>query len=491
MIVDIHTHVGEYPGHISETFAEQARAAWADVVLGGTLDEHHANALDGVDRAVVLAFDAPAAGFVVPNDYVASYVARDPARLLGFGSVDPSSPTALDELERMKSDLGLVGCKLGPIYQNVDPLGPEFLRVCEALERLELPMLIHQGTTFARSGSLSLARPILLDEIALRYPELRIVIAHMGHPWFDETIAVIRRHPHVYADVSALVSPPLAALPGARRDARVRRRPQAPVRNGLPVLHRPPDDRRPALGDGRGVRAGDAGDRPGGDRGHHRAGLAGAARHRLRRSLLRPLGLLDRLDLLGLPGQVLLEPLDPGSLGRRHGVPLDHLCDDRRRLLDVRVADRARCVTKRMRRRVALEHAEARGIEQRDQLAPARARAAHVGEHDVRLDRLGPERMPGTRPAAAPSSRARRWSSAIRSTIVSSATRPAAAAIPARCTLPPPRRCSHQPRPLDDGLAARQHRAERRREALVEREARPSSRARRGRRAEHRARRPR
>ena len=67
-------------------------------------------------------------------------------------------------------------------------------------------MLIHQGTTFARAGSLLQARPILLDEIALRYPELKIVIAHMGHPWFDEAIAVVRRHPHVYADVSALVS---------------------------------------------------------------------------------------------------------------------------------------------------------------------------------------------------------------------------------------------------------------------------------------------
>jgi predicted TIM-barrel fold metal-dependent hydrolase len=206
VIVDIHTHVGEYPDHISEKFAAEAKAAWAGVKLGGTLDEHHAEALDGVDRAVVLAFDAPAAGFVVPNDYVASYVARDPARLIGFGSVDPSSSGAIDELERMKADLGLAGCKLGPIYQDVDPLGPEFLRVCEALERLELPMLIHQGTTFARAGSLLQARPILLDEIALRFPELRIVIAHMGHPWFSETIAVIRRHPHVYADVSALVS---------------------------------------------------------------------------------------------------------------------------------------------------------------------------------------------------------------------------------------------------------------------------------------------
>ena len=206
VIIDVHTHVGEYLVHISETFATQARAAWPEAPLGGSLDDHYRDALADVDRAVVLAFNAPASGYVVPNDYVAEYVARDPARLVGFGSVDPSDPGAVDELERMQGDLGLVGCKLGPIYQNVDPLSREFLRVCEALERLGLPMLIHQGTTFARAGSLLQARPILLDEIALRYPRLTIVIAHMGHPWFDETIAVVRRHPHVYADVSALVS---------------------------------------------------------------------------------------------------------------------------------------------------------------------------------------------------------------------------------------------------------------------------------------------
>ena len=205
LIVDVHTHVGEYPAHIGETFASEAREAWPEVTLGGTLDDHYRDALADVDAAIVLAFNAPAAGFVVPNDYVAEYVARDPARLVGFGAVDPhDGAAAIDELERFR-DLGLVGCKLGPIYQDVDPLSPEFLAVCAALERLELPMLIHQGTTFSRAGSLLQARPVLLDEIALRHPELRIVIAHMGHPWFDEAIAVVRRHPNVYADVSALV----------------------------------------------------------------------------------------------------------------------------------------------------------------------------------------------------------------------------------------------------------------------------------------------
>jgi predicted TIM-barrel fold metal-dependent hydrolase len=205
MIVDVHTHVGEYPAHIDEKFASEAREAWPDVVLGRTLDEHYRDALADVDVAVVLAFNAPAAGFVVPNDYVAQYVARDPARLIGFGAVDPHHPAAVDELERMKSDLGLVGCKLGPIYQDIDPLAPAFLAVCDALERLELPLLIHQGTTFSRAGSLLVARPALLDEIALRYPDLKIVIAHMGHPFFDEAIAVVRRNRNVYADVSALV----------------------------------------------------------------------------------------------------------------------------------------------------------------------------------------------------------------------------------------------------------------------------------------------
>ena len=42
-----------------------------------------------------------------------------------------------------------------------------------------------------------------MDEIAIRFPELRIVMAHIGHPWQADTVTVIRKHPHVYADVSA------------------------------------------------------------------------------------------------------------------------------------------------------------------------------------------------------------------------------------------------------------------------------------------------
>lgn len=203
MIVDFHTHVGA-PEHFFGDFAADSGRAWGDsVVLGGTLDEHWSSAAGPVDRCVVLAFAAPAAGYVVPNEYVAEYVARDPEKLVGFGSIDPGSVDAMRHLEELPT-LGLRGLKLAPIYQHISPLDSRTLNVVEGATDLGLPILFHMGTTFLRNGDLNHARPITVDEIARRFPEAKIVIAHLGHPWIGETLAVIRKHPNVYADVSAL-----------------------------------------------------------------------------------------------------------------------------------------------------------------------------------------------------------------------------------------------------------------------------------------------
>jgi len=60
------------------------------------------------------------------------------------------------------------------------------------------------ATTFSSGVPLDYARPVHMDQVACEYPELKIVLAHMGHPWEGETIAAIRKQPHLYADVSAL-----------------------------------------------------------------------------------------------------------------------------------------------------------------------------------------------------------------------------------------------------------------------------------------------
>ena len=155
---------------------------------------------------------------VVPelNDYVAEFVSAAPARRLGFLSIHPEVPGAESELERARTELGLVGIKLGPNYQVFDPLGPAALRIYELAERHGLPILFHQGASPVREAPLRFAHPLLMDEVAIRFPELRVVMAHLGHPWQRETIVTIRKHPHVYADVSALFYRPWSFYEGLR-----------------------------------------------------------------------------------------------------------------------------------------------------------------------------------------------------------------------------------------------------------------------------------
>lgn len=150
------------------------------------------------------------------NDAVAEFVAAAPTRRIGFLSIHPEVEGAEDELERARTDLGLKGIKLGPNYQVFDPLGPAALRVYELAERYGLPILFHQGASPVREAPLRYAHPLLMDEIAIRFPELRVVLAHMGHPWQRETIVTIRKHPHLYADVSALFYRPWSFYEGMR-----------------------------------------------------------------------------------------------------------------------------------------------------------------------------------------------------------------------------------------------------------------------------------
>ena len=205
MIVDVHTHVWERPAHLSEAFIEDAKAAAGAAYkpIEVDLDEHW-RAMEPVDRAIVLGFRARHVGVLVPNEYVAEYVGRHPEKLIGFCSVDPNDADAIEQLDDAVKRLGLRGLKVGPIYQNIHPQDERFMALMERAEALGVPVLIHQGTTFCSNVSLELANPILLQPIALKFPKLRMLIAHMGHPWIAETLVLIRKHPHFYSDISAL-----------------------------------------------------------------------------------------------------------------------------------------------------------------------------------------------------------------------------------------------------------------------------------------------
>ncbi|MDF2668112.1 MAG: amidohydrolase [Paenibacillus sp.] len=207
MIFDCHTHLAE-PHHISGPFLEDARKAWGSDFQLTCSPEDHRRAVKDCSGAIVLALDAPAVGFNVPNEWVGAYIAENPTRLFGFASVDPNRQSAERLLERDAKEYKLKGLKLAPIYQDFHPLD----RICYPLyakaQELKLPIMWHQGTSFVHKGPLEKSRPVFLDPVARSFPDLKMIIAHMGHPWIGEAISVVRKNPNVYTDISALGSRP-------------------------------------------------------------------------------------------------------------------------------------------------------------------------------------------------------------------------------------------------------------------------------------------
>jgi uncharacterized protein len=205
MIVDCHTHIWECPGHVSREFIAEANSRARGKPLDiHTPPERHWPATQNVDKAIVFGIRAFHSDLSSPNDYIADYIKAHPEKLIGFAAVDPTHDNVCETLEHAIGDLKLRGVKLGPIYQNIHPMDERMLPVYSFCEKRNLPILIHQGTTFPRKAPLKFSLPILLEDVAMQFPDLKMVIAHMGHPWIDDTIVLIRKQPNFFADISAL-----------------------------------------------------------------------------------------------------------------------------------------------------------------------------------------------------------------------------------------------------------------------------------------------
>ena len=225
MIVDVHTHV---PTHVDAVPPDEER--WNPVlrpdrsVKMTTSFDEYLKAMEPVDRAICFGIAMPPGreGLIGEkqernvNAAAAALVARAPEKLIGFMSVHPDEPGVLEEMERAYGDLGLRGLKLGPNYQNFDPLGENARRVYARAQEMGIPALFHQGTSPMRDAPIRYAHPLVMDEIAMLFPDLRIVMAHMAHPWLEDCLVVVRKHPNVYADVSARFYRPWSFYNGMR-----------------------------------------------------------------------------------------------------------------------------------------------------------------------------------------------------------------------------------------------------------------------------------
>ncbi len=209
MLIDCHTHVWDVDKHLGQEMISDFSRVW-----GGSIEslkatpEVHEKAMSKVDKAIVLAFKSLFLKINVPNEYVAEYVDKFPDKLIGFCCIDPNQPDATAELKKCIQDLHMKGLKISPIYQNFDPNSDRAYKLFELAQELEIPVLIHQATTFIRRAPLKYAYPSLLDDVATNFSDLKIILAHLGHPWEDEAIVLVRKHPNVWADISTLTSRP-------------------------------------------------------------------------------------------------------------------------------------------------------------------------------------------------------------------------------------------------------------------------------------------
>jgi predicted TIM-barrel fold metal-dependent hydrolase len=159
-----------------------------------------------IDKIVIVSFNAKTAYDIVlvTNEDIANFVGRYPERLIGFAGIDMPANDAVDQLEYAITSLGLKGLKIVPPVQKIDISDKKYDPIWKKLIDLDIPLWTHGGHQSSTAGSVAkYGHPLLIDEVAMRHEDLKIIIGHMAIPWFWDAYSVVLRHPNVYIDISA------------------------------------------------------------------------------------------------------------------------------------------------------------------------------------------------------------------------------------------------------------------------------------------------
>lgn len=211
MIIDAHVHI-PFREDLTEQEVMFMRKKSIDVSsltgepnqLLGRLDSV------GIDRAVVFPLAMPSPSKTETeiarlNERTAAFVSAAPERLIGFAVLNPHEVRgSLEMLRYAIEDLKLKGVKLHPTLQSFYPNDCKLFEIYEYACEKKIPILFHTGASLP-SHTDHFSRPIFVDEVAARYPKLRIILAHIGRPWYLEAAMLMRKHTNVYADISANV----------------------------------------------------------------------------------------------------------------------------------------------------------------------------------------------------------------------------------------------------------------------------------------------
>ncbi len=153
------------------------------------------------------------------NTFSANFAAPYPNRLIPFGGVDPRlTPEMADHMDYLLGELGIKAIKLHPPHQLFNVNDYLFKREFEPLAvvyekciEYNAPVMVHTGTSVFKGARNRFADPMPIDDVAVDFPDLNIIVAHAGRPLYTDTAFFLaRRHPNVYFDISS--TPPKSLL---------------------------------------------------------------------------------------------------------------------------------------------------------------------------------------------------------------------------------------------------------------------------------------
>ncbi len=204
--VDTHLHLSRWWNDLPRTGYRPD----LDYTVRGLLAEMDRNA---IEYGVILQLhEAPSVAEGLAEARRSSASAN--GRLLPVSTVDPTRGP--EEVRRAlalwERDPTLKGVKLYPGYQSFYPHDPRVEPILEFAHRRNVPVLVHQGDTLTPGGLVKYARPIELDEVAVRYRDVTFVLCHLGNPWVHEAAELVYKNENVYADTSGLLAHPSAPL---------------------------------------------------------------------------------------------------------------------------------------------------------------------------------------------------------------------------------------------------------------------------------------
>lgn len=196
---------------VDDQFKTQVRMT--DAMRNGVEVEDYLRKMDraGIERSLLIAVRAGdlriRGSFEIPYERVAEVCARHPDRFSGLAGVDPTRGIqGLKDLDRAAREFGFVGAHLYPHWFGMEPghalYYPYYARCCE----LDIPIMMQVGHNliYSRERRLpSVAKPITLDQVAIDFPELKLLGIHIGVPWTDEMISMAWKHENVFIGVDA------------------------------------------------------------------------------------------------------------------------------------------------------------------------------------------------------------------------------------------------------------------------------------------------